>query len=241
MLCYYLRYIDLHAIYEQLPTYEPGHVTPALANIPPALCDTLALYFDDLGYCLSEDIEEWRDHPALDIAAHAGDLIEADIEGIEHRTGCPAPTAEDELTSFTLESLLCFASEGRSNEKDDYGALHSLLIYQYDALCSLHSSSRLDDCLALFESIASTREVMMHCHRELIGKETISRQARARASIAHRETNAHRAKAIERWHAEGHQFSSMRAFARSTFRDFGVTDFTTVYNWLREARNGSKK
>lgn len=43
-----------------------------------------------------------------------------------------------------------------------------------------------------------------------------------------------KAAAIADWKACSHEYSSMRAFARNCYKKYGVTDFTTVYNWLRE-------
>lgn len=238
MVCYYLRHIDLHAVYEQLPAYQPGG--SSLANIPPQLCVFLALYFEELAEIAADGLEgfpDWRDWAPCQIAAEVGDLIESELEGIEMSTSCPAPSAEVGLVpGKVLDSLLCFATEANTIRGADYLALLCLLVYQYDALCSIYAVGDMDSALALFESIAETRETLTHC-QELHARDYIrSREAKARAAVRHQETNAHRTEAIEQWNAGGHQFSSMRAFARNRFKEFGVTDYMTVYNWLRQAR-----
>lgn len=240
MVCDYLRHIDLQAVYEQLLNYEPGHLKPRLANIPPPLCETLAQYLDEIAVIAAGDLDEfpdWRNWEPCQIAAEAGDLIESELERIEMGTCWPAPSAEVKLApGEVLESLLCFATEANTNRMADYLALLCLLVYQYDALCSIYAAGDMDSALALFESIAETRETLTHC-QELHARDHLrSREAKARAAVRHKETNAHRAEAIEQWNAGGHQFSSMRAFARNRFKDFGVTDYMTVYNWLRQAR-----
>ncbi len=238
MVCYYLRHIDLYAVYEQLPAYPLG--SSSFANIPPQLCVVLALYFEELAEIAADSLEgfpDWRNWAPCQIAAEVGDLIESELEGVEMSTTWPAPSAEVGLVpGEVLESLLCFATEANTNRRTDYLALLCLLVYQYDALCSIYAMGDMESALALFESIAETRETLTHC-QELGARDYMrSREAKARAAVRHKETNAYRAEAIQQWNADGHQFSSMRAFARNRFKDFGVTDYMTVYNWLRQAR-----
>ncbi|NMZ68829.1 hypothetical protein SAMN05216370_0907 [Pseudomonas peli] len=238
MACYYLRHIDLYAVYEQLPEYECG----PLANIPPPLCEALALYFEQIAEVAAESsplFPYWHQWDSSDLAAEVGDLIEIEIEHLGLATSCLAPTDEDVLThGETLDSFLSFINDALSivQTEKNYFPLLCLLVYQYDALCSLYASGHMEAALGVFESIAEARETLTHSHW-LSQKERIrSHEASITAKARHKETNAHRAAAIEHWNAGGHQFSSMRAFARNRFKDFGVTDYMTVYNWLRKAR-----
>lgn len=242
MVCYYLRHIDLYAVYEQLPDYECG----ALANIPPPLCEPLSLYFEQIAEVAAdgyESLPDWRQWDPLQVAAEVGDLIEIEIEHLGRTTSCQAPMAEDVLThGETLESFLSFTSEARLSVEGErnYFPLLCLLVYQYDALCSLYASGNMEAALWVFELIVEARETLTHIH-ELGGRSRArSYEASAAAKARHKETNAHRAAAIEQWNAGGHQFSSRRAFARNRFKDFGVTDYMTVYNWLRKARRESE-
>lgn len=242
MVCYYLRHIDLHAVYEQLPNYEPGHLKPRLANIPPPLCETLALYLEEIAEVAAEACEafpDWQQWDATNLAVEVGDLIEIEIESLGLTTSCLPPVDEETLNDEqTLESFLSFINDALSilETERNYFPLLCLLVYQYDALCALYASGQMEAALGIFESIAEARQTLTHSHW-LSQKERMRSHDAARAAKArHKETNAHRAEAIEQWNAGGHQFSSMRAFARNRFKDFGVTDYMTVYNWLRQAR-----
>ena len=138
----------------------------------------------------------------------------------------------------SLEGFISFISDALSilEAERNYFPLLCLLVYQYDALCSLYASGHMEAALDVFESIAETREALTHSHW-LSRKELLrSREASKAAKAKHKETNAYRAAAIAQWNAGGHPFSSMRAFARHMYKDFGVTDYMTVYNWLRQAR-----
>lgn len=251
MVCYYLRHIDLHAVYEQLPNYGLGvGYGPSLANIPEPLCETLSLYFELIAEVAAETCEQfpyWRQWNSADLAAEVGDLIEIEIEHLGRATSCWAPMAEEILAhGETLESFLFYACSARSSVESEttasvesetnYLPLLCLLIYEYDALCSLYASGHMEAALEVFESIAEARETLTHSQWLTNRVRMRSREASTAAKARHRETNAHRADAIEQWNAGGHQFSSMRAFARNRFKDFGVTDYMTVYNWLRKAR-----
>lgn len=67
----------------------------------------------------------------------------------------------------------------------------------------------------------------------------LSESARRAADCSHRHNREMRAAALADWEAEGHKFSSMRAFARESFKKYGVRDFMTVYNWLRKHRKAN--
>jgi len=70
--------------------------------------------------------------------------------------------------------------------------------------------------------------------KDIAIKDAISELNRSSAQARHSATNQQKAAALADWETEGHKFSSMRAFARECFKRYGVTDFMTVYNWLRE-------
>lgn len=63
-----------------------------------------------------------------------------------------------------------------------------------------------------------------------------SSAARTAAYARNKETNQQRLSAVAEWEANGHEYSSMRAFARTRYKEYGVTDYMTVYNWLRDSR-----
>lgn len=67
-------------------------------------------------------------------------------------------------------------------------------------------------------------------------KAAVSAVGRRSAKARHAPTNQSKAAALADWKTEGHNFSSMRAFARECFKRYGVRDYMTVYNWLREDR-----
>lgn len=238
MLCEYLRHIDLLAVYEQMPSFQMQDASP-LGNIPQPLCETLAAYFVELAEIATEDEHgiEWHRLAPLDVAVAVGDFIESELEHLTCGTTWPALFAEEQLDpGKALQTFLSFASEANTNSGTDYPAMACLLIYQYDALCSLYASGHHESSLEVFESIAETRESLAHC-LELGGRQLQrSHEARTVAAARHREGNEQRAVALADWEAEGHKFSSMRAFARECFKRYGVTDFMTVYNWLRRAR-----
>jgi hypothetical protein len=246
MLCEYLRHIDLHAVFERLPNYEPGLLKPSLANIPPQLCDTLARYLEELAEIARESFEgtpDWRHWEPVDIAAEVGDLIESELERIAWGTTWPAPLAAVELThGGALESFLCFATEANSNEgeansneeKDDL-ALVCLLVYQYDALCSLFSSGHMDDALAVLESIAETRETLAHCQALGARDYLRSREARERAVKRHKETNTLRASILKEWEANHGEYEGFSDFARIIIKRDGLkVKERTVTKWLSD-------
>lgn len=249
MLCEYLRHIDLLAVYDQLPAYEEGHKKPKFSNIPPPLCDTLAPYFEWLAVTVTENDRGkiWSDWEPIDVAAEVGDLIEGTIIDLENKIRrkeaelhygdyrSPAPTAGTALKpGKSLERFLTFSALSHTHELiNSADAAHCLLVYQYDALCSLYKNGHFESALAVMEAIAETRETLTHFW-ELGTREWLkSHEARARAAVRHKETNNFRA--LADWAAEGDKFSSRRAFARECFKRYGVTDFTTVYNWIRTA------
>lgn len=242
MPCLYLRHINLHAVYEQLPKYEPGNVSPALANIPPQLCETLAPYFEELAEIAADNLEgfpDWRRWAPIEIAAEVGDLIESELERIECGATSPAPLADAVLSpGESLESFLCFAAEATEDAGADYLTLACLLVYQYNALCSLYTRGHMAGVLAVFESIAETRESLTHCLGLEARKWALSHEARQRAAQRHAPTNQQKVAALAAWEEHGGNVSSMAAFARARWKDFGVTE-RTLYAWIRDHRRAT--
>jgi hypothetical protein len=254
MACYYLRHIDLYAVYEQLPEYECG----PLANIPPPLCETLALYFELIAEEAAESyfeliaeqaaessplIRYWPNWDSSDLAAEVGDLIEIEIENLENERSeqaesCRAPMNEEPLIpGESLEGFLCFINDALSileTERDYFRLLH-LLIYQYDALCSLYASGHMEAALDVFEAIAETRETLTHSH--WLGRDDIrhSREARARAALRHAPTNQTKEAVLDEWEEYGGEYEGYSDFARIIIkRDNLKLTERTVARWLSE-------
>lgn len=242
MLCHYLRHIDLRAVYEQLPNYEPGHLRPSLANIPPPLSDTLAIYFEAIAedaalfYFKFKPIAEgaadsrllshlWRDWDSSDLAAEVGDLIEieigrfegAAIERLGQAASLRAPMNEEPLIpGESLDVFLSFVSDVLSilETETDYFRLLYLLVYQYDALCSLYASGHMEAALDVFESIAEARAGLMHSHWLDKNDTRRSREARERAALRHAPTNQRREAVLSEWEEYGSEYQSYSDFAR---------------------------
>lgn len=241
MVCDYLRHIDLQAVYEQLLNYEPGLSSPELANIPPQLSGTLAPYFVELAEYTTSLLDgppRWRHWETTDLAAHIGDLIEEELDSLGNGTTHQPPLADAELTAAAVESLLSFSSEA-ADTQNDYMALTCLLIYQYDCLCALYTSEQLANVLALFESIADTREAITSC--QVLGSNEYMRSRRASnlAGLRHAETNQSKAAALTAWDQCREHMSSMAAFARARHKEFSVTE-RTLYGWIREYNRASR-
>jgi hypothetical protein len=243
MLCYYLRHIDLRAVYEQLPTYEPGAVKPQLANIPPQLCDTLAPYFLEIAEAAFdfEWAKSWRDLEPVFMAAEVGDLIEHELEGleceIEHDTAkyewgkaISAPLADAPLNPMALEAFLGFSSQAQ-DLAPTYTPMVCLLIYQYDALCSLYKSDNFESALSVFEAIAVTRETLTHCEERHSHECRTSHEARERAALRHAPTNQQKAAALTEWDATSTDYESRADFARIIGKRDGIKE-RTLYEWI---------
>lgn len=243
MLCYYLRHIDLRAVYEQLPTYEPGAVKPRLANIPPQLCDTLAPYFIEMAQAAFdfERAKSWRDLEPVFMAAEVGDLIESELEGLECEIerdtakyewgkAISAPLADAPLTPRTLEVFLGFADQAQ-DLVPAYAPMVCLLIYQYDALCSLYKAGNFESALSVFEAIAVTRETLTHCEERHSRDWRKSHEARERAALRHAPTNQQKAAALTEWDATSSDYESRADFVRIIGKRDGIKE-RTLYAWI---------
>lgn len=254
MVCYYLRHIDLHAVYEQLPEYECG----PLANIPLPLCETLALYFELIAEQAAESyfeliaeqaaessplIRYWPNWDSSDLAAEVGDLIEIAIEHLENERpeqaeSCRAPMNEEPLIpGESLEGFLCFINDALSilETERDYSRLLCLLAYQYDALCSLYASGHMEAALDVLESIAEAREGLTHSHWLNLDDTRHSREARARAALRHAPTNQRREAVLREWEEYGREYKGHSDFARIIIRrdNLQLTE-RTVARWVSD-------
>lgn len=120
------------------------------------------------------------------------------------------------------------------DEFPDFEALQLALavIHIDNYIIAHHLGSDLD---AFFEEIQShVSSASLYKATIEVAKQTASAIGRRSARSRHREGNKQKAAAVADWESEGHKFSSMRAFSRECFKRYGVTDFMTVYNWLRE-------
>lgn len=244
MLCYYLRHIDLRAVYEQLPTYVPGAVKPRLANIPPQLCDTLAPYFIEMAWAVIgfERTTSRRNFEPEYVADEVGDLIERELEGLEceierdtakHGLGTAIypPLADAPLTpGESLEAFLGFASQAQ-DLVPSYAPMVCLLIYQYDALCSLYQAGHFESALSVFEAIAETRQTLTHCEARHSGDWRASHEARERAALRHAPTNQQKAAVLTEWDATSSDYESRADFARIIGKRDGIKE-RTLYDWI---------
>ena len=247
MPCLYLRHINLHAVYEQLPKYEPGNVSPALANIPPQLCDPLATHLGFLAAFAADGLEwstDWVIWDSVDIAEEVGDLIESELEGLGNLiesdperfdcvTTCHAPlvAAAELAPGESLESFLCFAAKAAEVAGADYAMLTCLLVYQYDALCSLYTRGHMASVLAVFESIVETREALTHGLGRDIKESRLSHEARLRAEKRHAPTNQLKTRLLAEWEADSSEYKSRADFARIISQREGLK-YRTLYDWI---------
>lgn len=247
MSCMYLRHINLHAVYEQLPKYELGDVSPTLANIPPQLCDSLATCLGFLATFAADSVEgstDWEKWASADIAIKVGDLIESELEGLVNliesdserfacTTTCHSPLADaSELGSGeSLESFLCFAAKAAEVEEADYPMLSCLLLYQYDTLCSLYTRGDMASVLAVFESIAETREALTHGSGRDMKKLRLSQEARLRAEKRHAPTNQQKSRLLAEWEATARSYESRADFARIVSQRERLK-YRTLYDWI---------
>ncbi|WP_324731579.1 hypothetical protein [Pseudomonas paeninsulae] len=243
MLCHYLRHIDLLAVYEQLPAYEPGKIKPRLANIPPPLCDTLAPYFVEMAeaVCDYEYAKKWQGFEPIAVAAEVGDLIESELEGLECEIerdtakyewgkAISAPLADAPLNPGALEAFLGFASQAQ-DLVPAYAPMVCLLIYQYDALCSLHQAGNFESALSVFEAIAVTRETLTHCEERHSRDWRTSHEARERAALRHAPTNQQKAATLTEWDATSSDYESRADFSRIIGKRDGIKE-RTLYDWI---------
>ncbi|WFS17587.1 hypothetical protein P9K38_19360 [Pseudomonas sp. 905_Psudmo1] len=243
----YLRHINLHAVYEQLPKYELGDVSPTLANIPPTLCDPLATHFGFLAAFTADSLEgsaDWEKWASDDIAAEVSDLIESELEALgdliesdSERFAC-TPTCHAPLVGSaelgpgdSLESFLCFAARAAEVEGADYSMLTCLLVYQYDALCSLYTRGHMASVLAVFESIAETRESITHSLGRDIKELRLSQEARLRAEKRHAPTNQQKSRLLAEWEATASSYESRADFARIVSQRERLK-YRTLYDWI---------
>ncbi|MFG0721891.1 hypothetical protein ACF8PU_09480 [Pseudomonas sp. GLN_6] len=240
MLCYYLRHIDLHAVYEQLPSFEIFGSDSGLANIPWDFSNRLAMHFEERAESTLEHLYghpmPWQELSPIDLAAEVGDYIEHDIEELENICSTKAPRANARLsTEKWKDKFDDFVLDVLSRNISNYYLIQSLLIYQYDCLCWMHSRNDFDSVLGVFEGITETTYMLSLCEMQTRQKAEKTREAQDRAALRHKETNQQKTTALATWDEHGTNVSSMAAFARSRCKDFGVTE-RTLYGWIRDHR-----
>jgi hypothetical protein len=241
MLCHYLRHIDLRAVYEQLPNFEIFGSDSGLANIPWDISNRLAMHFEERAESTLEHLygspKPWQDMSPIDVAAEVGDYIEHDIEELEDICSTKAPRAGVRLSPKKwAEKFSIFSSSVLSTSGiQDYHLIQSLLIYQYDHLCWLHSRQSFENVLEVFEGITEATYMLSFCEMKTRQATEKTLEAQNRAALRHQETNHQKGIALAAWDANGANVSSMAAFARARCRGFGVTE-RTLYAWIRDHR-----
>lgn len=248
MHCAYLWGLDLQAAYEQLDNYN--EVAPlTFAGLHHTIASNLSCALEDHA-CLAAremfgDDRDWREiHPA-DLAAEVGDIIEADIEHLadlcseisaQHNLGDGSPVVLEPVSKttclITWVDNLALITEADGWDSERWHSPTSLIICQYGLLNHLYQTREFELAMQVFDLIVSSACTSTY----YLQKGLRSEQARRSAAVAHKAVRQQKNNALADWEAEGHNFSSMRAFARECYKRYEVTDFMTVYNWLREHR-----
>lgn len=130
-----------------------------------------------------------------------------------------------------LETLCIFFASASIARPDDYIVQLCLLLFKYDRLSIFYSLKDLNASFRLYESIADSRGQI----DLLLGKSFDRHLASIHAKKRHAENSKNRELAIKRWQAEGQNFSSINAFARLIYKEYGVTSPDTVARWIQRA------
>lgn len=233
MLCEYFRYIDLKGVYEDMEAYA-AYETHKLSNIPEQFADTLQTVFENLVDVTCHDNEAWRTLEPIDLAAEVGDVIEEHLERIATAANMtlPRPRSPVSKTIEKLTALSIHASFGDS----DYWEKNSLLAYQYDILCWLHSKGKISETLQVYELLLRTfgelsaeYAVNLELHKQ---REKSSNIARERANKRHALTNKAKMKLLEEWDRTGSEYKSRADFCRIVSRGHGLKE-RTAQEWIQ--------
>lgn len=161
---------------------------------------------------------------------------EADV--VENVTSALGEACRGAVADVFMRCLmpLTIAGDLPGGEVEDFESIFLIVAISHIDSCIVADQIGADMSEALeqvMNNIASAK-----LYRETIdaAKGAVSAAGRRSAKARHFSNNQQRATALADWEAEGHNFSSMRAFARECYKRYDVTDFTTVYNWLREHR-----
>lgn len=235
MLCEYFRYIDLEKLYEELDSFN-SFESSKLSNIQEPFTETLSFCFEELAYiALGQDDEDaWKKIPAIQVGAHVGDIIEADLERIAlaAETSLPSPRAHVKTAIEKLTTLSIHASFGEF----DYWQKTSLLVYQYDFLCWLYSKHRIEEAFYVYELILKT-------YGELAASFALSRAferqseiasniARERAQKRHASTNKVKTALLAEWDQTYAEYKSRADFCRIIARRDGIKE-RTLQEWVQ--------
>lgn len=92
----------------------------------------------------------------------------------------------------------------------------------------------------LLKTDREARKNIRHLLKKTSHNQT-KRKAKNAANARHKGDNEARARAIADWEAGGHTFSSVAAFARSTHKQYGMTDPGTVSRWITEHKKRNSR
>lgn len=241
MLCEYFRYIDLEQVYEQLEDFN-SYTGPGLANIQWQFWDTLASHFEDMAEAIFDEHgdEEWREMPAIQVAAEIGDNIESDLEKIAMVAEITLPSQR--TSGKTAIEKITILSIHATFGEFDYRQKSSLLVYQYDLLCWLYSKDRISEAFQIYELIMRTQGELAAIYAlsksSTIQTEHVSNLARERANKRHAPTNKVKADLISEWVKTSTGYKSRADFCRIVSQREGLL-YRTVYDWIAR-HDGSK-
>lgn len=233
MICRYLRHIDLASAYEQLDSYDLGYGgTTTLANIHPAVAQTVAMHLEDRAISaielLYDDRITWTELLPADLAAEVSDYIERDIEALADWCDILPPVCAELPDAEWLEQFQIFTAVAIDKGPPDYFELQALLICLYDCACWLYSLGNIEGLMQILARIEETASGLAYVAAQ---NATPSRQARAAAKKRHEPTNHERERALAEWDERGANYSSKRAFARLHHKEYGVLQIT-VERWI---------
>lgn len=230
MSCEYFRFINLQEVYEQLEEYTL-YTGPELSNIEHQFAETLSVSFDDLSCVAFIECEEdaWKVFPASEVAVAVGSLIAADLEQIAKVAEISIPsrrtsanTAIDKLTILSIH-----ASFGDFS----YWQKTSLLVYQYDILCWLHSKNRIGEAFEVYGLILKTYGELAAEFARGVTSAKRSEIARERAKKRHAPTNKAKLDLLAEWDKTACEYKSRADFCRIVSQRDGFI-YRTVYDWV---------
>ncbi len=236
MQCSYFRYIDLEKVYEQIEDYSFSSI-PNLANIQYQFGDTLSSIFEDLAHIAFEHCEEdpWTIHPAIDVAAEVGDIIESELEKMADSADVSAPNKQtsprDTIAIFSTMTIYA------SFDKFDYWQKQCLIACQYDFLCRLYNEDKIEEAFEVYElilkaTIALSSEFVISAHLDQQAAKQ-SELARARAAQRHAASNKAKAEILQEWQANKREYKSRADFCRIISQRDALL-YRTVYEWVAQ-------
>lgn len=241
MICRYLRYIDITAVYRDIFSYDANLADGPLANIHPAIYPQAAILFESRAESTMEsfygEMSQWINLNPIDIAAEVSDYIETDIESLADQYNLIPPICTELSDAEWIEQFQSFAAVAVLGGKADYFELQALMLCLYDCACWLYERRDIDELMGV---IARVEEVAGQlAHIEALDSMP-SRQARGAALKRHEETNNQRGLALANWDENGAKYSSKTAFSERNHKLYDVKP-VTLLRWITQHQKAQSK